>query len=151
MFPNAISACPLRSHIDPRLIRFTAGATTVVLGTALLLVPVARPVAMGLLAAQVAVFAFTGFVNFQWSVWARIYAWFIWPRIEAPRELLDARPTRFAQGVGFVLTGLALVFFVLGLDMAGYVLTALALAGAALNACTGVCLSCRLYQAVRKH
>ena len=90
-------------------------------------------------------FAFTAFVSFQWSLWAQIYARFIWPRIEPPTELEDARPPRFAQLIGFVLTALALVFFVVGVDVAGYGLTAIAFALAGLNASTGLCLGCKAY------
>ena len=142
---SSIRACPLRGHVDPRLVRFSAGATAGVLAIALLVVDVARPLALGLLASQVAVYAFTAFVSFQWSVWAQIFARFIWPRIEAPTELMDARPPRFAQFLGFVLTALALTFFVAGVDVAGYGLAALAVAGAALNASTGLCLGCKAY------
>jgi hypothetical protein len=53
------------------------------------------------------VFAFTAFVSFQWSLWAQIYARFIWPRIGAPTVREDARPARFAQFFGFVFTALA--------------------------------------------
>lgn len=109
-----------------------------------------RPLGLGLLASQVAVFAFTAFVSFQWSVWAQIFARFIWPRIEPPTALEDARPPRFAQFVGFVLTALALVFFVVGLDVAGYGLTALAFGASALNASTGLCLGCKAYMLIRR-
>ncbi len=90
-------------------------------------------------------FAFTAFVSFQWSLWAQIYARFIWPRIGAPTALEDARPARFAQFLGFVFTALALTFFAVGVDVAGYSLTALALGLAALNASTGLCLGCKAY------
>lgn len=145
MSGSRLGACPLRAQVDPRLIRFSAGATAGVLAVALLIIDVARPLGLGLLASQVAVFAFTAFVSFQWSVWARIYARFIWPRIGAPTELEDARPPRFAQFIGFVFTAPALAFFAAGVDVAGYGLTALALAGAALNASTGLCLGCKAY------
>src|SRR5688500_4769959 len=79
LMPGAsISACPLRAQVDPRLLRFSAGATAAVLAVVLLVVGVARPLGLGLLASQVAVFAFTAFVSFQWSLWAQIYARFIW-------------------------------------------------------------------------
>jgi len=145
-----LGACPLRSHIDPRLSRFSAGATASVLALALLVLDVARPLGLGLLGTQVAVFAFTAFVSFQWSVWAQIFARFIWPRLGEPARLEDARPPRFAQFVGFVLTALALIAFVVGVDAAGYVLTALALGVAALNATTGLCLGCKAYQLIRR-
>ena len=101
---TSIGACPLRAHVDPRLLRFSAGATASVLAVVLLIVDVARPLGLGLLASQVAVFAFTAFVSFQWSLWAQIFARFIWPRIEPPSTLEDARPARFAQFFGFVST-----------------------------------------------
>jgi hypothetical protein len=143
------SACPLRAQVDPRLIRFSAGATASVLAVVLLIVDVARPLGLGLLASQAAVFAFTAFVSFQWSLWAQIFARVIWPRIGAPAELEDARPPRFAQFIGLVLTAVALTSFVLGADVTGYWLTAIALGAGALDAATGLCLGCRAYQLVR--
>lgn len=145
MASNSIAACPLRARVDPRLLRFSAGATAVVLAVVLLTVEVARPLALFLLATQVAVFAFTAFVSFQWSVWAQLFARVIWPRLTAPRELDDARPPRFAQFVGFVFTSLALIAFAFDVDVAGYSLTALSLCLVTVNAVTGLCLGCRAY------
>jgi hypothetical protein len=150
MSGTRLRACPLRGQVDPRLTRFSAGATASVLAVVLLIVDVARPLGLGLLASQVAVFAFTAFVSFQWSLWAQIYARFIWPRIAAPTKLEDARPPRFAQLLGFVLTALALVFFAVDVDVAGYSLTALAFGLAVLNAATGWCLGCRAYLLLRR-
>ena len=147
---SKISACPLRDQVDPRLTRFSAGATAGVLAVVLLIVDGARPWAVGLLASQVAVFAFTAFFSFQWSIWAQIYARFIWPRIGAPAALEDARPPRFAQLLGFVVTVLALVFLVVGVDVAGYSLTALAFGVTTLNAVTGLCLGCQAYRLIRR-
>ena len=142
---TSLTACPLRGSVDPRLLRFSAGATAGVLAVVMLILEVARPLALGLLGTQVAVFAFTAFVSFQWSVWARIYARFIWPRIGPPDTLEDERPPRFAQLVGFVITALALIAFVVGYGGVGYGLTALAFAVAVLNAATGLCLGCKAY------
>ena len=140
-----VNPCPLRAHVDPRLVRFSAGATATVLAVVLVIIDVARPLGLGLLASQAAVFAFTALVSFQWSLWAQIYARFIWPRIGPPARLEDARPHRFAQLFGFAFTSLALICFVAGVDIAGYSLTALAFGVAALNACTGLCLGCKVY------
>jgi hypothetical protein len=147
---TSIGACPLRTHVDPRLLRFSAGATASVLAVVLLIVDAARPLGLGLLASQVAVFGFTAFVSFQWSLWAQIFARVIWPRIGAPTRLEDARPARFAQFIGFVFTAAALITFVLGVDVAGYGLTALAFGVAALNASTGLCLGCKAYHLLRR-
>lgn len=135
----------MRAHVDPRLPRYSAGATAVVLAVALLVADAVPPLAMALLASQVAIFAFTAFVSFHWSIWAQIFARYIWPRLTPPTRLDDARPHRFAQGVGFVLSGAALIAFILGADAVGYGLTAFVLLVAVLNAATGFCLGCKLY------
>src|SRR5690606_35644716 len=140
-----ITSCPLRGQVDPRALRFSAAATASVLAVALLTVGPARPLALGLLASQVAVFGFTAFVSVHWSVWAQIFARFVWPRIGPAAELVDAHPVRFAQFIGFVLTALALLSFVIGLDGIGRGLTAVAVAGALINAATGRCLGCKIY------
>ncbi len=149
--PNTgFRTCPLRAQVDPRLLRFSAGATASVLALVLLIVGVARPLGLGLLASQVAVFALTAFVSFQWSLWAQIFARVIWPRISAPTELEDARPHRFGQLVGFFFTSLALISFALDVDVAGLALTAFTFGMAALNASTGVCLGCKVYLLIRR-
>lgn len=145
-----MTSCPLRDQVDPRALRFSAAATASVLAIVLLTVGLARPLALGLLASQVAVFGFTAFVSMHWSVWAQIFARVIWPRIRAATELEDAHPARFAQFIGFVLTAAALLGFVIGANVVGYALTAVAVAGAVINATTGVCLGCRIYLVARR-
>ncbi len=146
-----ITTCPLRAHVDPRALRFGAAATASVLVIALLTMGVARPLALGLLASQVAVYGFTAFVSVHWSVWAQIFARFVWPRLSAADELADARPARFSQLIGFVLTAAALLGFVIGADAIGYALTTVAIVGAVINATTGVCLGCRIYVLAMRH
>ena len=150
MGSTGIISCPLRGQVDPRALRFSAAATASVLAIVLLTVAPARPLALGLLASQVAVFGFTAFVSVHWSVWAQIFARFIWPRLGAATELEDARPARFAQFLGFVLAAAALLGFVLGIDGIGYGLTAVAFAGAVINATSGVCLGCKIYLLARR-
>jgi Domain of unknown function (DUF4395) len=145
-----ITSCPLRGQVDPRALRFSAAATASVLAVVLFTVGLARPLALGLLGSQVAVFGFTAFASLHWSVWAQIFARFIWPRIGAARELEDARPARFAQFIGFVLTASALLGFVIGVDGIGYGLTAVAVAMALIDATTGVCLGCKFYPLARR-
>jgi Domain of unknown function (DUF4395) len=145
-----ITSCPLRRQVDPRALRFSAAATASVLVVVLLIVGVARPLALGLLASQLAVFGFTAFVSVHWSVWAQVFARVIWPRLRAATELEDARPARFAQGIGFVLTALALLGFLIGVDAVGFGFTALAVVGAVVRATTGVCLGCRIYLLARR-
>lgn len=146
---TGIGSCPLRGQVDPRLVRFSAGATASVLAVAVVVLEVARPLGLGLLASQVAVFGFTAFVSFQWSVWAQVFAGVIWPRLQGAAEPQDARPPRFAQLIGFVVTSAALVAFVLGEDGVGYGLTAVVICLTALDAATGLCPGCAAYRWVR--
>jgi hypothetical protein len=145
-----ITSCPLRDRVDPRALRFSAAATASVLAIVLLTVGVARPLALGLLASQVAVFGLTAFVSVHWSVWAQIFARVIWSRIRATTELEDAQPARFAQFIGFVLTVSALLGFLIGSDGIGYGLTALAIAGSVIRVTTGACLGCKIYLLARR-
>jgi Domain of unknown function (DUF4395) len=140
-----LTSCPLRDQVDPRALRFSAAATASVLAIVLLTVGLARPLALGLLASQIAVFGLTAFVSVHWSVWAQIFARVIWPRISAATKLEAAHPARFANFLGFVLTAAALIGFVIGADEIGYGLTAVTVAGGFINATTGVCLGCKLY------
>ena len=49
-----------------------------------------------------------------------------------------------------MVTSAALVSFVVGADVAGYTLTALAFGLAALNATTGLCVGCKTYLLIRR-
>lgn len=51
--------------------------------------------------------------------------------------------------LGLVLTAPAVVFFAVGVDGPGYCLTAVAFGAAAFNACTGLCLGCKLVALIR--
>ena len=145
-----LTSCPLRDQVDPRALRFSAAATASVLALVLLTVGLARPLALGLLASQVAVFGVTAFVSVHWSVWAQIFARVIWPRISAATELVASRPARFAQLIGFVLTAAALLSFVIGVDGIGYGLTAVTVAGGVIHATTELCMGCKIYLLARR-
>ncbi|WP_324651686.1 DUF4395 domain-containing protein [Georgenia sp. H159] len=145
-----ITSCPLRGQVDPRALRFTAAATAAVLAVVLLTIDAVRPLALGLLASQVAMYGFTAFVSMHWSVWAQLFARVIWPRIGPVTALEDARPARFAQFIGFVLTAVALVALIVDVDVVGYAMTALAGVGAVIRATTGWCPGCQIYVLVRR-
>ena len=135
------------THVDPRGLRVSAGITAVVL--ALVLVT-PEPVNVALLAIQVAVFAVSALVSLQLSPYSVLFAKVVRPRIGPPAELEDSRPPRFAQVVGLVFTGAALVALLAGATTVGYVATVFALVAALLNASVGLCLGCELYLALRR-
>ncbi len=123
-----------RTGVDPRGPRFGALVTTLVL--AVVLATHLWP----LLALQAVVFALGAIGRSPYAP-----AWkFLRPHLglEAPTDLEDPRPLRFAQLVG-------LAFAVVGLLSSGTpvftVAVAFALAAAFLNGAFGLCLGCELY------
>ena len=117
--------------VDPRRLRFAAWLTTAALAVVLV---TASP---WLLAVQAVVFALGAYGR---NPYARLYR----PRTPPP-ELEDARPPRFAQLVGLVLSLAGGVLLLAGATTAGLLATAAALSAALLNAAFGICLGCETY------
>ncbi|HMG30221.1 MAG TPA: DUF4395 domain-containing protein [Jiangellaceae bacterium] len=130
--------------IDPRGQRFAAALTTVVLALVLL-------TGSGwLLAVQAGVFAVGAVAGVAASPYARLYARAVRPRLGPPAEYEDARPPRFAQGVGLVFAVIGLAGLLTGWTVLGYLAVGAALAAAFLNAAFGFCLGCEIYLAYRR-
>ena len=130
--------------IDPRGQRFAAALTTVVLALVLL-------TGSGwLLAGQAGVFAVGAVAGVAASPYARLYARAVRPRLGPPAEYEDARPPRFAQGVGLVFAVIGLAGLLTGWTVLGYLAVGAALAAAFLNAAFGFCLGCEIYLAYRR-
>lgn len=146
--------------VDPRQPRTNAAITAAILlvGTYFALVGTSTAPALGL-AGFAARALDPGFlilliaaVLFAWSlVSARtqplnaLFRGLIGPRLAPPREWEDARPPRFAQGVGLVVVGVGLVLHLLGVPWALVIAGAAAFVAAFLNAAFGFCLGCELY------
>jgi hypothetical protein len=128
-------------QVDPRGPRFGAAVTTLVL--ALVLVT-GSP---WLLAAQTLVFAF-GALNT--SPYGFLFKKLVRPRLGPPKELEDAAPPRFAQGVGMAFGVLGMIGFAIGITPLALGATAAALLAAFLNAAFGLCLGCEMYVIIRR-
>jgi hypothetical protein len=81
---------------------------------------------------------------------ARVFKALVRPRLKAPDHLEDPAPPRFAQAVGAVFAGVALVAFLLGSTPVGEIAIAFALVAATLNAVFRLCLGCELYLIVKR-
>jgi hypothetical protein len=123
---------------DPRALRFGAAITTLVL----LLVLVTG--SAWLLAAQAVVFAL-GIAGK--SPYGMLFKALV---KSAPKVTEDARPPRFAQGVGFVFAVAGLAGYVAGITPLALGATAAALLAAFLNAAFGLCLGCEMYLLIRR-
>ena len=78
----------------------------------------------------------------------QLYVRFIRPRLQpgGPSEFEDARPPAFAQLLGTIFLGLALVGLYGGIPVVGWALTLVVTALAGLAATTRICVGCIVYQ-----
>ncbi|WP_019632934.1 DUF4395 domain-containing protein [Actinomadura atramentaria] len=131
-------------QVDPRGQRFAAAVTSVVLIAVLVN---GNPV---LLAAQALVFALPTIFGLRFAPYGLVFRLLVRPRLGPPAETEDARPPRFAQGVGLVFALTGTVGYALGISWLGTLATALALGAAFLNAAFGFCLGCETYLLIRR-
>lgn len=97
--------------------------------------------------------AFVGLVMLAGTLWPQtalfkhIYTDFLKPAgLLRPDPRPDTpAPHLFAQGVGAIVLGLALLAFAIGGAVTGWLLTALVIALAAINLVTGFCAGCFIY------
>lgn len=138
----------MSTQVDPRGPQFAAALTSVVLVVVLLTAPGALGVA--LLTLQTLLFAVGAGLGVQRTPHAWLFATFVRRHLDAPEELEDAAPPRFAQavGLGFALVGL--VAYLAGASVLGAVAVGFALAAALLNAVFGFCLGCEMYLLIRR-
>ena len=129
-------------QVDPRGPRFGAVITSTVLALILILAP--STLATGLLALQTWVFASGAFAGLQFHPYGWIYRQFVRPRLDAPTELEDSAPLRFAQLVGFLFAAVALVATLANAATVALVAVGFALAAAFLNASFNICLGCEM-------
>jgi hypothetical protein len=144
-----VSAHQLEQHlVDPRGQRFTASVNLAGFTGALVAAP--SVLTQVLLAVLGAAFLVGTVAGPHRTPWALIFKKFLRPRLGAPKELEDAAPPRFAQGVGLVFTVVALVGYLSGATLLGAIATGFALAAAFLNAVFGYCLGCEVYLLARR-
>jgi hypothetical protein len=144
--PHPSSSAP--RGIDPRGPRVGAGITALLLAVTLLLG--ASQAALWLLTFVAASFLLGALRGAQgtWQGW--IFKTFVQGRLGPTAEREDPRPPRFAQGVGFVITGVGVLLgFTVSL-VAVPVAAGLALVAAVLNAAFGLCLGCEMYLLIRR-
>ncbi|HTC85697.1 MAG TPA: DUF4395 domain-containing protein [Candidatus Acidoferrum sp.] len=126
--------------IDPRGQRFGAGFSAVLLAAGIVL---NAPVVPLLVAIALAVSA--AFGSKYWALGRP------WPtirrlaRLGPPESPEPELGPRFAQGFGFIVLTVGLVFMVLGVPLLGWVLVGAVAALQTVLAVTGICIGCMLY------
>jgi hypothetical protein len=135
--PETVSTARL---LDPRGVRFGAGASVVVLALGFVAnAPiVAAAIWLGLGASAL----------FGTRYWPLSRPWpYVRRALElgAPAQLEAEYPPRFAQALGAIVLTVALIFFALGATPFAWLAVAIVAGLQALLALTGYCLGCRLY------
>lgn len=92
------------------------------------------------------ILALTRFAGPRYGLFTRIYVGLLRPRLNGPVETEPAGPPRFAQLLGVVFLTIASVLFVGGWTTAGWVVTLMVTALAALAATTRICVGCIIYE-----
>lgn len=151
---------PPKGGIDPRGPRFGAAITSALLlagvylafagsstDPALGALPLARRAAdPGFLLLLVAALLFAwSLVSARTQPIAALFRRVVQPRLAPPTEWEDARPPRFAQGVGLFVVGVGLLLHLLAVPWALAIAGAAAFIAAFLNAAFGFCLGCEIY------
>ena len=98
-----------------------------------------------LFAVITAIFAWGAFAGMQRHPYGLFFKKVVRPRLKPPTELEDPTPPTFAQGVGFVITGIGLVLHIAGVPYALVIAASLAFIAAFLNSVFGYCLGCQIY------
>ena len=140
------------TQIDPRGPRFGAAVTNLLSLAIFFLV----------LDASTATFAYEllafVWVTFLWGAifgnqrhpYGVIFKKFVRPRLQAPKELEDARPPRFAQLIGLIVASLGFVLLAtVGATGVAFAAAALFVASV-LQAYFGFCLGCQIYLGLRR-
>jgi len=146
-------AAPRR--IDTRAPRWVGGVTFVIAVATLLialLVPIEDSLAGRVLSPEFilflvlwVLFAIGTFGGNQAHPVSILFRLLIKPRLRKPAELEDARPPRFALGIGFALTTIGLVLHAAGVPAGLIVASALVVIASFLQAFVGYCLGCQVY------
>lgn len=102
-----------------------------------------------LVAIVAAVLALTRFVGPEVGLFTQVYRRLVRPRLTSPPETEPAGPPRFAQLLGVVFLTVATALFVAGAGVAGWIVTLVVTALAALAAATRICVGCLIYERAR--
>ena len=130
--------------VDPRGLRFAAALSAAVL------VAVLITGSAWLLAAQGVVFGIGAVFGLKYAPYGLVFRALVRPRLGPPKEMEDAAPPRFAQGVGLAFSVIGVIGYATGLTPLGIAAAALALVAAFLNAAFGLCLGCEMYVLIRR-
>lgn len=141
-----------QEQLDPRGPRFGAGITSVLmlLVIYLSLEVETTPIALGIMVFSVVMFIFGSVLGPAKHPYSYLYKYTLRKFLKAPSFMEAAKPVRFAQVVGLIVTGSGLVLHLLGVPNALPVAAAVAFIAAFLNALFAYCLGCQMYLGLKR-
>ena len=128
------------ARVDVNVPRFNQGMVAALVGTAF---AAQFPILVGMTAL---VLAATRFGGPDWGLFTQAYLRGIRPRLAGPVETEPAAPPRFAQTLGVAFLTAASGLFIVGLTVAGWVVSLGVFALALLAATTRICVGCLIYE-----
>lgn len=139
-------------QLDPRGPRFGAGITSVLLLVVIYLSLDVSTAASALLVMSfiVSMFVLGALLGPAKHPYSFLYKYTLRKVLKAPTELEDARPVRFAQVVGLIVTGTGLILHLLQVPNALAVAAAAAFIAAFLNSVFAYCLGCQMYLGLKR-
>lgn len=142
----------MSKQIDPRGPRFGAAITSVALLVTIYLGldKGTESAAFWLLVAIDALFLFGAVFGNAAHPYGLIFKKLVRPRLAAPKELEDATPPQFAQGVGFFVASIGVVLGLLAVPNGVVFAAAAAFFAAFLNAAFGYCLGCQIFLGLKR-
>lgn len=139
-------------QLDPRGPRFGAGITSMLLLVVIYLSLEAAtvPTAFFVMSFIVLMFVIGSALGPAKHPYSYIYKNTLRKVLKAPTVLEDARPVRFAQVVGLIVTGTGFVLHLLAVPNALPIAAAAAFIAAFLNAAFAYCLGCQMYLGLKR-
>ncbi|MEN9707227.1 MAG: hypothetical protein RIS31_793 [Actinomycetota bacterium] len=136
-----------KTQIDPRGPRFGAAITSILLlvDVYLSLDTKTFSASVSLLSIIVALFAIGAIFGNAKHPYGYLFKRLVRPLLAAPKELEDARPPKFAQAVGLLVSGIGLALGLAGIPLGLTIAAGAAFLAAFLNAVFNYCLGCQIW------
>jgi hypothetical protein len=138
---TSLTAAP--ATVDNRAVRFGAGITATV--TALAFLTAGSATSTLLLAFQTSVFAAVVVGGFGYSLYGAIFRTVIRQRLSSSANPEPVEPARFAQTVGLICAGTALLASLSGSFVLAATFAGITFVASFLNAAFNFCLGCEMY------
>jgi hypothetical protein len=141
-----------QEQLDPRGPRFGAGITSILMLLVIYfsLEQATIPLALGIMSFAVVMFTFGSVLGPAKHPYSYLYKYTLRKVLKSPSFMEAAKPVRFAQVVGLLVTGAGLILHLLAVPNALPISAAAAFVAAFLNSVFAYCLGCQMYLGLKR-